>query len=188
MTSPVMKSFNNLYRLGQVLVASGQRAGGEELLEKAIEIGHQSNLGMIYIPAELFLATSHIQYLPLETVQQEIERLEGYHQLPELALEKGIFHLLKSEFALKENQPDEAAACAEAVVAEGRNCGHIWLEIGGLQTLLKCARPGLIALPGCPTAYNRIVGYARQAHPKRGAAPDIRTVRGNNPGKCKPIQ
>jgi len=136
---PSYETFNNLYRLGCVLVESGQRAAGEELLEKAISIGHQSNLGMIYIPAELFLALSHNQYCPVEIVQQEIDRLEGYPQMPELSLEKGILNRLKTELALRQNQAEEAAVYAQAVVAEGCISGHIWLEFAGLCLLLKCA-------------------------------------------------
>lgn len=136
---PSYETFDNLYRLGCVLLEDGQRAAGEELLEKAIGMGHQSNLGMIYIPAELFLALSHNQDCPVETVQQEIDRLEGYPQLPELSLQKGILNQLKTEFKLRQNQPDEAAVCAQAVLAEGRISGHIWLEFAGLRLLIKCA-------------------------------------------------
>ncbi|MBE3039918.1 MAG: hypothetical protein IMZ62_14050, partial [Chloroflexi bacterium] len=31
------------------------------------------------------------------------------------------------------------AVCAQAVVAEGRISGHIWLEFAGLRLLIKCA-------------------------------------------------
>jgi predicted ATPase/DNA-binding SARP family transcriptional activator len=135
---PSYESINNLYRLGYVFVESGQRATGEDLLVKAIDLGHQSNLGMIFIPAEICLALSHVRYLPVGTIQKEIARLDGYRQIDELSLQKGYLNVLKTELALREERPDEAFIYAQAVIDIGRSSGHIWLELNGQRLVLQC--------------------------------------------------
>lgn len=133
---PSFETLNSLYRLGMATASNGDEAVGQAILEKAIGIARQVNLGAIFLPAELALIRIRLRTTPVE---QYLPLLEAYAAEPRLAeiAQAGLFlRMVHLEIAILLHHTQEVEALAWALITWSENLGSPFLGLPAWRLLL----------------------------------------------------
>jgi tetratricopeptide (TPR) repeat protein len=131
---PSFETLNNLYRLGMATAANGDAALGQTILEKAIAIARQVNLGTIFMPAELALIRIRARTAPADQYLPILETYAAEPRLAEITQAGLLYRMARLEIAVR-SKPEEVEAQAQALDTWADQIGistsgfHIWREL-----------------------------------------------------------
>jgi hypothetical protein len=134
---PSFETLNNLFRLGLATAANGDLPAGQVILEKAIGIARQVNLATIFLPAELSLMRFRARNTPAAQFLPMLETYVEEPRLAEIAQAGLLMRLLRLEFAISRQHPEEAEALAQDLITWSENLGSPAVSIYAWMLLLK---------------------------------------------------
>ncbi len=133
---PAFETLNSLYRLGMATASNGDEAAGQAILEKAIKIARQVNLGAIFLPAELALMRIRLRTTPVEQFLPLLEAYAAEPRLDENAQAALWLRIVRLEIAIRLHQPQEVEAQARALIAWSENLGSPFMGLPAWRLLL----------------------------------------------------
>jgi DNA-binding SARP family transcriptional activator len=139
----------NLYSLGMALLSSGETDTGLDLVIESIQSGRASNMGSVYQPAEIALASYDAMHGAIDEAEQIVRRIEPEVRQYQFLSMPARLESVHALIALARGNFDAAQAGAQALIRKGQETLVVWNEMNGyfLSDYIR-RQQGLPALHG----------------------------------------